>query len=87
MKIKGKTILILVIILSLLTIGCSEEPKERITQLSTKTNTNQNAKPIVMILLDSLMDKSLSDAIQAGRVPALQFLINHESFPRSASSS
>lgn len=89
MIIKGKSILVLVISLSLLTIGCRGEPKERITQWNSKSNitTNQNTKPVVMILIDTLMDKSLSEAIQRGRVPALKFLLNHgQYFPNVVSS-
>lgn len=89
MTIKGKSMLILAISLSLLTIGCREEPTQRITQLNTKSNisTNENAKPVVMIMIDSLMDKSLNEAIQGSRVPAMQFLLNHgKYFPNVVSS-
>lgn len=89
MKIKGKATLILVISLSFLTIGCGEEPGQRINQLNTKSKitTNQNTKPVVLILIDTLMDKSLSEAIQGNRVPAMQFLLNHgQYFPNVVSS-
>jgi len=82
---KGKLTLIVVISLSLLTIGCREEPKQRIIQ--SNITAKQNARPVVLILLDTLMDKPLMEAVQAGRAPALQFLLNHgQYFPNVVSS-
>lgn len=79
MSIKGIASIILVISLSLLTISCRDEPNHRMNKLNIQPNMtiNQNNKPIVMILIDSLMNKSLNSAIQEGRVPAMQFLLDH----------
>nr|WP_235439659.1 alkaline phosphatase family protein [Paenibacillus sp. DMB20] len=78
-RIKNATILVLCLSL-LVSAGCSRtETGERTTQMKTKPNitSNQSAKPVVLIMIDSLMDKSLHKAIQAGRAPALKHLLNN----------
>ncbi len=46
-----------------------------------KTNTinqssNDASKPVVMIIIDSIMDKPLQNTIKEGKAPALEFLMN-----------
>jgi predicted AlkP superfamily pyrophosphatase or phosphodiesterase len=44
-------------------------------------------KPVVAIIIDSLMDKTLQEAMKQGRAPALKFLIEHgQYFPKVVSS-
>lgn len=44
-------------------------------------------KPVVAVIIDSIMDKTLQVALNQGRVPALKFLIDHgQYFPRVVSS-
>ncbi|MDQ8733258.1 alkaline phosphatase family protein [Paenibacillus sp. LHD-38] len=89
MKINDKIAILLVISLSLLIIGCRADSSQQLNQQSVKshTTTNQNAIPVIFILIDSLMDKPLHDAIQEGRAPAMQFLLkNGQYFPQVVSS-
>jgi predicted AlkP superfamily pyrophosphatase or phosphodiesterase len=47
----------------------------------------QNQKQVILLIIDSLMDKPLQDAIKNGRAPALQFLVQHgHYFPNVVSS-
>lgn len=49
--------------------------------------TKQPHKPIVMIIVDSLMEKPLMEAMQSGRAPALKFLSDQgQWFPKVVSS-
>lgn len=44
-------------------------------------------KPVVAIIVDSLMDKTVQEAIKQGRAPALKYMIEHgQYFPRVVSS-
>ncbi|MDQ0060855.1 alkaline phosphatase family protein [Paenibacillus harenae] len=89
MKINNKIALLLMLSLSLMIIGCREDSNRQLNQQSVKSHNtaNQNAKPVIFILIDSLMDKPLHDAIQEGRAPALQYLLkNGQYFPKVVSS-
>ena len=89
MKINDKISIFLVISLSLLIIGCRADSSQQLNQQSIKSHSaaNQNAKPVIFILIDSLMDKPLHDAIQEGRAPAMQYLLkNGQYFPQVVSS-
>ncbi|WP_373460408.1 alkaline phosphatase family protein [Paenibacillus sp. V4I7] len=75
--------------LSLLSIGCRANPSPRLNQQSVESpiTTNQNTKPVICILIDSLMDKPLQEAIGQGHAPAIQFLLNNgQYFPEIVSS-
>ncbi|SFE14861.1 Type I phosphodiesterase / nucleotide pyrophosphatase [Paenibacillus algorifonticola] len=89
MKINNKIAILLMLSLSLLIIGCRADSSRQIDQQSVKSpiTANQNAKPVIFILVDSLMDKPLQDAIQEGRAPAMQYLLkNGQYFPQVVSS-
>jgi hypothetical protein len=78
-----------VLSLSLLIIGCRADSSRQLNQQSVKSHitANQNAKPVIFILIDSLMGKPLQDAIQEGRVPAMQYLLKKgQYFPQVVSS-
>ncbi len=50
-----------------------------------KTNTinqssNDTSKPVVMIIIDSIMDKPLQNTIKEGKAPALEFLIHNGNY-------
>lgn len=75
--------------LSLLTISCRANPSPRLNQQSVDSTiiSNQNRKPVICILIDSLMDKPLHEALQQGHAPAMQFLLNNgQYFPQVVSS-
>ena len=42
---------------------------------SLQGSTNQKSKPVIMLVIDSLMDSPLQEAIKQGRAPALQFFM------------
>lgn len=80
----------LVLCLSLLvTAGCRTETGEQTNQLKAKSNiaSNQTAKPVVLIMIDSIINKSLLKAIQEGRAPALQYLIKNGQYYQNVVSS
>ncbi|KRE29680.1 alkaline phosphatase family protein [Paenibacillus sp. Soil522] len=89
MKINDKISIFVVIGLSLLIIGCRADSSQQLNEQNVKSHSaaNQNAKPVIFILIDSLMDKPLHDAIQEGRAPAMQYLLkNGQYFPQVVSS-
>ncbi|QYR21158.1 alkaline phosphatase family protein [Paenibacillus sp. sptzw28] len=89
MTVKNKNAIMLMLCLSLLVTGCRAEPGQRINHLKVKSEITNNGKPkpVVLIILDSLMDKPLRKAIGEGRAPALKFLINNgRYFPHVVSS-
>ena len=50
--------------------------QEQDTPNAIQTN-NENSPKIVLIIIDSLMDKPLKKAIQENKAPALDFFLNH----------
>lgn len=89
MKIINKIAILPVISLSLLIIGCKADSSQQLNQQSVESPiiANQSTKPVICILIDSIMDKPLNEAIQEGRAPAMQFLLkNGQYFPQVVSS-
>ncbi|MEJ8545974.1 alkaline phosphatase family protein [Brevibacillus borstelensis] len=89
MKINHKVSILLVISLCLLTIGCRTNHSEQLNQQSVKSPTTANlkTKPVILIIIDSLMDKPLQEAIRQGRAPALKHLLaSGQYFPKVVSS-
>lgn len=89
MKINNKMIALLLISSVFLIIGCRAESGGRLNQHSVQSpiHANQVAKPVVLIIIDSLMDKPLNEAIEQGRAPAIQFLLkNGQYLPQVVSS-
>ncbi|MGW8443516.1 alkaline phosphatase family protein [Paenibacillus sp. S33] len=89
MGIKCKIAIVLVLSLSLLLVGCRADSSQQLNQQSIKSHipVNNKAKPVIFIMIDSLMDKPLQDAIQAGRAPAMQYLLKQgQYFPQVVSS-
>ncbi|MED4755147.1 alkaline phosphatase family protein [Brevibacillus choshinensis] len=83
MKGNRKHSFLLVLGLSLLIVSCKANHSEELHLQSTATSS----KPVIMILIDSLMDKPLREAIQKGSVPALQYLMAHgHYYPQMVSS-
>ncbi|MBD2867573.1 alkaline phosphatase family protein [Paenibacillus arenilitoris] len=82
MRARGKMIIALILCAGLLVAGCNAESGRRINQLNAKSgiNANQNGKPVIFIIIDSIMDKPLRKAIQEGRAPALRFLLNNGNY-------
>lgn len=61
---------LLIVLLIVLVIGISLPPKHtRLQGIETKTTQ----KPIILIVIDSLMVAPLNDAIKSGKAPALRF--------------
>lgn len=80
---------ILVLSLCMSVTGCGADSKGRIIGQNVKSfgAANPNAKPVILVLIDSLMDKPMQDAIQEGRAPALRYLLQSgQYFPRIVSS-
>ena len=89
MKSKPIVSILLAASLSLPITGCSKDPGQRINQQSVKpySTANRHPKPVLLIVIDSLMDKPLREAIQNGRAPAMQFLLARgQYFPQMVSS-
>lgn len=65
---------IVVILLLLLFLWASKPGKSQLqTHRKQMKSATSSTKPVVMIILDSLMEKPLQDAIQSGEAPALRF--------------
>lgn len=77
------------LILTLIVTGCrakSESDVEMKAESKLKTMATDH-KPVVAIIIDSLMDQTLQEALRQGKVPALKFLIDHGTyFPNVVSS-
>lgn len=89
MKIKNKMSILLVLSLSLLVIGCRADSSQQLHQQSVQSQAlaNHKAKPVIVIMVDSLMNEPLLKAIQQGRAPAMQYLIKRgQYFPQVVSS-
>ncbi|MGW8959389.1 alkaline phosphatase family protein [Paenibacillus sp. NPDC055715] len=89
MGIKNKMTIVLVLSLSLLIVGCRANSSQQLKQQSVKPHitASQNVKPVIVILIDSLMNKPLQKAIQEGRAPAMQYLLKKgQYFPQVVSS-
>lgn len=90
MGMKNKVTIAVVLSLLLLILGCRADSSQQLKQQSVKppiTVNQMGKKPVIVILIDSLMDKPLQDAIQAGRAPAMQYLLKHgQYFPQVVSS-
>lgn len=83
----SKNYVSLLMLFCLLITGCRADPGQSLQQQSVKSTLPANKKPVIVILIDSLMDKPLHDAIQQGRAPALQYLLAHgQYFPKVVSS-
>ncbi|MEC0235566.1 alkaline phosphatase family protein [Paenibacillus kribbensis] len=86
---KKRISIFLVLGLTLLIFGCRADSSQQLNQQSVKSHipVNSKAKPVIVILIDSLMNKPLQDAIQEGRAPAMQYLIKKgQYFPQVVSS-
>lgn len=56
-------------------------------QIENLKSTNHDQKPILLIIVDSLMEKPLSEAMRSGRAPAFKFLCDQGYFhPKMISS-
>ncbi|MDF2681334.1 MAG: phosphodiesterase [Brevibacillus sp.] len=87
MKVHHKLSSLLVIVLSMLIISCTANPSERLNLQSVESPDPPHSKPVIMILIDSLMDKPLREAIEKGSVPALQYVMAHgHYYPQMVSS-
>nr|WP_240613479.1 alkaline phosphatase family protein [Pueribacillus theae] len=63
-------------IIGILSIFLIKSFKPDVQSLGGKQMTH-SAKPVVLLIIDSLMDKPLQKAIEEGRAPAFQFLIDN----------
>lgn len=89
MRINRKAAVLLALCLSMSVIGCGADSKGRISQRNVKSygTASPNAKPVILILIDSIMDKPLRKAIREGRAPALDYLRQSgQYFPQVVSS-
>lgn len=88
-KTKSAAILTIGLALIVFCAGCRSEPKNDARMLSESNLQIQATgnKPIVAIIVDSLMDKTVQEAVKQGRAPALKYMIEHgHYFPRVISS-
>ncbi|UED76753.1 alkaline phosphatase family protein [Brevibacillus sp. DP1.3A] len=91
MKSRFTYAILLLLTLSLTVISCKPDSASQIRQHSLKTQPsaerNESQKPVLLILIDSLMDKPLQEAIRQGRAPALGYLLaNGRYYPQVVSS-
>ena len=69
----GIAFLILIGICTGLVLALSNSPINKLEDLST----TPTKKPIILIMVDSLMSEPLQKAVKEGKAPAFSFLINH----------
>ncbi|MBH0330834.1 phosphodiesterase [Brevibacillus brevis] len=91
MKSRFTYAILLLLALSLTVISCKPDSASQIRQHSLKAQPsaerNESQKPVLLIFIDSLMDKPLQEAIRQGRAPALGYLLaNGRYYPQVVSS-
>ncbi|MDC0761882.1 alkaline phosphatase family protein [Brevibacillus sp. AG] len=91
MKSRFTYAILLLLALSLTVISCKPDSASQIRQHSLRAQPsaerNKSQKPVLLILIDSLMDKPLQEAIRQGRAPALGYLLaNGRYYPQVVSS-
>ncbi|WP_429844642.1 alkaline phosphatase family protein [Brevibacillus sp. FIR094] len=91
MKSRFTYAILLLLALSLTVISCKPDSASQIRQHSLRAQPaaerNESQKPVLFILIDSLMDKPLQEAIRQGRAPALGYLLaNGRYYPQIVSS-
>lgn len=81
-------LLILIIVVLLLIVRIfSVKQAAQLPRYKNLTFMNRKQKPILLIIIDSLMEKPLIEAMQTGRAPALKFLSDQgKCFPKVVSS-
>lgn len=78
MLVKMKISFIAMMSVCMLLTGCKDDSGKQMNPISIKSEpANQAGKPIVLLIIDSLMDKPLRKTIQEGRAPAMQYLIQN----------
>jgi predicted AlkP superfamily pyrophosphatase or phosphodiesterase len=88
MRFRKYVLIIFVILMSMLA-GCWNAPFQHSEQINIKSDNrmSNHTKPVILLIIDSLMDKPLQEAIKSGHAPALQFLLrNGKYFPGVVSS-
>lgn len=68
------------LILLLTTIAKISQSKRATIQEIPKPDIPQGTKPVIMIIIDSLMDAPLQDVVHMDRVPALRFLMEQGTY-------
>ncbi|MGM9949955.1 MAG: alkaline phosphatase family protein [Lysinibacillus sp.] len=69
-------LILIVVICSVLVLAVSMTPTKDVAEISIETPE----KPVVLIVVDSLMSEPLERAVEEGKAPALSFLINNGTF-------
>ena len=72
----GIAFMILMVICTGLVLAFSKSPIKELEDLSNKSTK----KPIILIMVDSLMSEPLQKAVKEGKAPAFSFLMNHGHF-------
>lgn len=76
----------LVFLLILLMIGCTDNKNEETPPLVLQTNDSPSPK-VILLVVDSLMDKPLKKAIQENKAPAFEFFLKHGQYSNELVSS
>lgn len=66
-------LLIFLVVCAGIVLGVSMSPTKKLDDVAFDTET----KPVILIVVDSLMSEPLQKAIEEGKAPALEFLINN----------
>lgn len=74
---------VIVILIAFYLIGFATLTNKPETQQSNKTAT----KPVLVLVIDSLMDQPLQEAVQTGKAPALKFLMENGHYEPEVASS
>ncbi len=78
MVVKAKMVLTAIMGICVLVNGCKADSGSEMKPLSIQSEpAAPTGKPIVLLIIDSLMDKPLRKAIEEGHASALQYLINN----------
>lgn len=84
------TRLLLIISISILVIGCTscgnkaDEQEKKVSVIQTESQTSPK---IILLVIDSLMDEPLKNAIQEKNAPALAFFLKHGQYSKNLVSS
>ena len=72
-KIGSAIIILLIVICAGLVLAISISPQKKLDDLSI----NSPKKPVILLVVDSLMSEPLQKIVKEGKAPAFEFLINN----------
>lgn len=85
--VKRTIVVMLIVFLSLTFLAGCRDQSPRLRQLQTVPDRTHGSKQVILLIMDSLMDKPLQETIRKGNAPAFDFLMKNGRYSPSLVSS